>query len=92
MMSAETWMGTARGVLAILLFFAVAALVLQIFFGQIGQVASSYPVSTTNPFYDAYNKTVTALRTAMSTLAPVFGIIVAIIVIGIIWALVRILG
>ena len=92
-MSAEVgWVGTARGVLAILMFFAVAALVLQIFFGQLGQVAAQYPVSTSNPFYDAYNKTATALKTAMGTLAPVFGVLVAIIVIGIIWALVRILG
>jgi flagellar biogenesis protein FliO len=92
-MSAEVgWVGTARGVLAILMFFAVAALVLQIFFGQLGQVAAQYPVPVTNPFYDAYNKTATALKTAMGTLAPVFGVLVAIIVIGIIWGLVRILG
>jgi hypothetical protein len=92
-MSAEVgWVGTARGVLAILMFFAVAALVLQIFFGQLGQVAAQYPVSTSNPFYSAYNQTATALKNAMSTLAPVFGILVAIIVIGIIWGLVRILG
>jgi hypothetical protein len=74
------------------MFFALSALTMQIFFGQIGQMATQYPVTTTNPYYSAYNQTVTALRTSMGTLAPVFGIIVATIVIGTIWALVRILG
>jgi hypothetical protein len=82
----------ARGVLATLMFFAVAALVLQIFFGQLGQVAAQFPLEAANPFYDVYEKVAGALRTAMGTLAPVFGIIVAVIVIGIIWSLVRILG
>ena len=75
-----------------MLFFAVAALVLQLFFSQLGTVAAQYPVEATNPFYNAYAAIAQALSQAMSALAPVFGVIVAVLVIGIIWALVRMLA
>jgi len=82
----------ARNVLTLVLFFAVSALVVQLFFGQVGSIARLYPINASNPFYSAYTQLSQALTQAMSSLAPVFGVIVAIIVIGVIWMLVRILA
>lgn len=85
-------MGVAKGVLVLVILFAVFGLVAQIIFGQIGSIAQMFPISSTNPFYNAYQNLATALNSAMASLAPVFQLIVAVIIIGLIFALVRIMA
>jgi hypothetical protein len=89
-MSAEvTWAGMAKGVLVLVLLFAIFGLVAQIIFGQIGAIAQQFPIDSSNPYYGAFQSLATALSNAMSSLAPVFQLIVAIIVISLIFVLVR---
>ncbi|RLE83298.1 MAG: hypothetical protein DRJ67_12485 [Thermoprotei archaeon] len=86
----QGWIDTAKGVLLLILFFAVAGLITQVFFGQVGTLAKQYPVESDNPFYESYNETKNALNNAMKGLTPVFGIVVALIVISLIWTIVRV--
>jgi len=87
----EQWANTAKGVLVLMILFAVFGLVAQIIFGQIGSVAQAFPITNTNPFYDAYTSLATALNNAMTSLAPVFQLIVAIIVISLIFVLIKVI-
>ncbi|MEM4762073.1 MAG: hypothetical protein QW794_02875 [Thermosphaera sp.] len=90
-MADEGWANTAKGILSLVLFFAAAALIAQIFFGQIGNIATQFPVEQSNPFYNAYQSITQALTTGMQSLAPLFVLIVAIIALGLVWTLVKIL-
>ena len=88
----EQWANTAKGVLVLVILFAVFALVAQIVFGQIGTIAQAFPIDNTNPFYNAYTSLATALSNAMTSLAPVFQLVVAIIVISLIFVLIRVIA
>ncbi|MEM1867922.1 MAG: hypothetical protein QXY83_03655 [Thermosphaera sp.] len=81
----------AKGILSLILFFAAMGLVAQIFFGQIGQIAQQFPVDQSNPYYNAYTSVRDALITAMNNTAPLMTLIVAVIALGLVWLLVRIL-
>jgi type III secretory pathway component EscU len=88
----EQWAQTAKSVLVLVILFAIFALVAQIVFGQIGSIAQTFPIENTNPFYGAYSSLNTALTNAMASLAPVFQLIVAIIVISLIFVLIRVIA
>jgi hypothetical protein len=92
-MSAEGgFAGMAKGVLVLVLLFAIFGLVAQIVFGQIGAIAKMFPIDSTNPYYNAFQNLATALSNAMASLAPVFQLLVAVIVIGLIFVLVRVIA
>jgi hypothetical protein len=91
-MSAEvSWAGMAKGVLVLVILFAVFGLVAQIIFGQVGMIAKQFPVDSTNPFYNAYSSVATALSNAMASLSPAFQLIAAVIIIAIVFVLIRVI-
>jgi hypothetical protein len=87
----EHWAGLAKGVLVLVILFAVFALVAQIIFGQIGMIAAQFPVDNSSPFYNAYTHLRTALDNAMVSLSPAFQLVAAIIIISIVFVLIRII-
>jgi hypothetical protein len=92
-MSAEvTWAGMAKGVLGLVILFAVFGLIAQVVFGQIGSIAQMFPIDSSNPYYGAFQSLATALSNAMASLAPVFQLLVAVIIIGLIFVLVRVIA
>jgi hypothetical protein len=91
-MSAETgFAGLAKGVLVLVVLFAVFGLVAQIIFGQVGTIAKQFPVDSTNPFYNAYSSLNTALTNAMTSLSPAFQLVAAVIIISIVFVLIRVI-
>ena len=78
--------------LGLVILFAVFGLIVQIVFGQIGMVAKMFPIDTANPYYNAFQNLATALSNAMASLSPVFQLLVAVIVIGLVFVLVRVVA
>lgn len=84
--------GVAKGILTLVLFFAAMGLVTQIFFGQIGTIAQQFPIDQSNPFYNAFTTVRDSLITAMNNVAPLMTLVVAVIALGLVWTLVRIIS